>query len=81
LPACGRKAKQPPGHTAYLVNTVEGPVLFTGDASHTAWGWTHGVEPGGFSTDQARSRTSLNTLIELVKNHPEIKVQPGHQSL
>jgi glyoxylase-like metal-dependent hydrolase (beta-lactamase superfamily II) len=74
-----------PGHTAgstaYLVNTVEGPVLFTGDASHTSWGWNHSVEPGSFSTDQTRSRTSLNKLIELVKNHPEISVQPGHQSL
>jgi glyoxylase-like metal-dependent hydrolase (beta-lactamase superfamily II) len=74
-----------PGHTAgstaYLVNTFEGPVLFTGDASHTTWGWNHGVEPGSFSTDQTRSLTSLNKLIELVKSNPEIRVQPGHQSL
>lgn len=74
-----------PGHTAgstaYLVNTFEGPVLFTGDASHTAWGWTHGVEPGSFSTDQTRSRESLDELIKLVKSYPEIRVQPGHQSL
>jgi len=74
-----------PGHTAgstaYLVNTVEGPILFTGDASHTSWGWNHSVEPGSFSTDQTRSRTSLNKLIELVNNHPEISVQPGHQSM
>ncbi|GHB77688.1 hypothetical protein GCM10008107_29090 [Psychrosphaera saromensis] len=74
-----------PGHTAgstaYLVNTFEGPVLFTGDASHTTWGWNHGVEPGSFSTDQTRSLTSLNKLIELVKSYPEIRVQPGHQSL
>ena len=74
-----------PGHTAgstaYLVNTVEGAVLFTGDASHTAWGWNHSVEPGSFSSDQTRSRESLSKLIELVKNHPEISVQPGHQSM
>jgi len=74
-----------PGHTAgstaYLVNSIEGPVLFTGDASHTSWGWNHSVEPGSFSTDQIRSRASLNKLIKLVKSYPEISVQPGHQSL
>ena len=29
-----------PGSTAYLVRTGQGPVLLTGDASHTRWGWT-----------------------------------------
>lgn len=74
-----------PGHTAgstaYLVNTHNGPVLLTGDASHTAWGWNHEVEPGKFSTDQPRSRESLNVLVQLVKEHPEIEVKLGHQAL
>ena len=74
-----------PGHTAgstaYLVNTVEGPVLLVGDASHTAWGWNNEVEPGEFSTDQKESQRSLNILIELVKKHPSIKVKLGHQDL
>ena len=74
-----------PGHTAgstaYLVNTVEGPVLLVGDASHTAWGWNNQVEPGEFSTDQKESQRSLSTLIELVKKHPSIKVKLGHQDL
>lgn len=74
-----------PGHTAgstsFLVNTDNGPVLLTGDASHTAWGWEHEVEPGKFSTDQARSRESLNMLIQLVKDHPQIQVKLGHQAL
>ena len=74
-----------PGHTAgstaYLVNTTEGAVLLAGDASHTAWGWKHQVEPGKFSTDQARSRESLDALVQLVKKHPEIVVKPGHQAM
>lgn len=74
-----------PGHTAgstaYLVNTTNGPVLFTGDASHTAWGWQHQVEPGQFSTEQARSQESLDVLIQLVKDHPQITVKLGHQAL
>ena len=49
-----------PGHTrgstAYLVRTPQGPVLLTGDACHTRWGWEHDVEPGNFSGDVARQR-------------------------
>jgi N-acyl homoserine lactone hydrolase len=70
-----------PGSTAYVVRTPEGPVLLTGDACHTAWGWTHGVEPGSFSEDRPRSATSLMRLKELVRRHPAIDVRPGHQAL
>jgi glyoxylase-like metal-dependent hydrolase (beta-lactamase superfamily II) len=70
-----------PGSTAYLARTKNGPVLFTGDASHTAWGWQHGVEPGSFSNDIDRSKESLARLKKLVEEHPSISVRPGHQSL
>jgi len=72
-----------PGHTigstAYLARTATGPVLFTGDACHTAWGWEHGVEPGSFSADRPRSAESLARLRALVARHPRIDVRPGHQ--
>jgi N-acyl homoserine lactone hydrolase len=72
-----------PGHTdgstAYLVRTPHGPVLLTGDACHTTWGWDHGVEPGSFSSDQKRSRVSLDRLRALVARHPSIEVRVGHQ--
>jgi glyoxylase-like metal-dependent hydrolase (beta-lactamase superfamily II) len=72
-----------PGHTAgstaYLARTTTGPVLFTGDACHTAWGWEHGVEPGWFSADRPRSAESLARLRALVARHPRIDVRPGHQ--
>lgn len=72
-----------PGHTtgsvAYLARTPTGPVLMTGDACHTRWGWEHEVEPGSFSTDGPRSAASLNQLVTLVKQHPNITVRLGHQ--
>jgi len=68
-----------PGSTAYLVRTPEGPVLFTGDASHTRWGWDHGVEPGSFSLDGPRSARSLAALRRLAQDVPEIEVRLGHQ--
>ncbi len=72
-----------PGHTrgstAYLLRTRRGPVLLTGDASHTRWGWEHGVEPGSSSIDAARSRTALLQLKALVARHADIEVRVGHQ--
>ncbi|SEU08089.1 MBL fold metallo-hydrolase [Stigmatella erecta] len=68
-----------PGSTAYLVRTPQGPVLFTGDACHTRWGWEHDVEPGTFSEDIARSAGSLAQLRRLVAEHPAVDVRFGHQ--
>lgn len=68
-----------PGSTAYLVRTPKGPVLYIGDASHTRWGWEHGVEPGTFSLDGPLSARSLAALRQLAQDVPEIEVRLGHQ--
>jgi N-acyl homoserine lactone hydrolase len=72
-----------PGHTsgstAYLIRTPKGPVLLTGDACHTRWGWEHDVEPGNFSSDVPKSAESLARLRRLVAEHPAIEVRLGHQ--
>jgi len=74
-----------PGHTAgstaYLARTPEGPVLFTGDASHTVWGWRNGVEPGSFSADRPRSAKNLERLRAFAARHPRVDVRLGHQEL
>ncbi len=74
-----------PGHTdgstAFLVRTPKGPVLLTGDASHTSFGWVNGVEPGSFSHDLPRSVESLSRLRAFVAKHPSIDVRLGHQRL
>jgi glyoxylase-like metal-dependent hydrolase (beta-lactamase superfamily II) len=68
-----------PGSTAYLVRTPRGPVLLTGDASHTRWGWEHDVEPGTFSSNRSRSVASLASLRALAARHPALDVRLGHQ--
>jgi glyoxylase-like metal-dependent hydrolase (beta-lactamase superfamily II) len=68
-----------PGSTAYVVRTPHGPVLLTGDTSHTRWGWDHGVEPGSFSSDRPRNRGSLEALRALAARHPGLDVRLGHQ--
>ena len=72
-----------PGHTkgstAYLARTTRGPVLMTGDACHTRFGWDNGVEPGSFSDDRPASAESLARLRAFVERHPRIDVRLGHQ--
>jgi glyoxylase-like metal-dependent hydrolase (beta-lactamase superfamily II) len=72
-----------PGHTAgstaYLVRSTQGPVLLTGDASHTRWGWDNGVEPGDFTRDNDANLRSLQQMKALVARYPQIDVRVGHQ--
>jgi glyoxylase-like metal-dependent hydrolase (beta-lactamase superfamily II) len=72
-----------PGHTAgstaYVARTPKGAVLFTGDACHTEWGWTHDVEPGNFSADKPQSAESLARLERFAGRHPAMEVRVGHQ--
>jgi N-acyl homoserine lactone hydrolase len=74
-----------PGHTAgstaYLARTPQGPVLFTGDTCHTAWGWENDVPPGTFTADARENVASLAALEKLVAEHAEIDVRLGHQRL
>jgi len=72
-----------PGHTAgsvaYVARTAHGAVLFTGDTSHTRWGWDHDVAPGSFSSDKPRNAASLAALRGLAARHPTMQVRLGHQ--
>ncbi len=72
-----------PGHTAgstaYVVRSDKGPVLITGDTSHTRWGWEHTVAPGDYTRDQGNNLKSLQQLKALVARHPQIEIHLGHQ--
>jgi N-acyl homoserine lactone hydrolase len=67
------------GHVAYFARTTAGPVLMTGDVSHTRWGWENDVEPGSFLAERQRSRESLLALKALSEHHPKMTVKLGHQ--
>jgi len=69
-----------PGSVAFVARTPQGPVLLTGDACHTRWGWEHGVEPGSFSHDRPKSAESLARLRRFAERHPRMDVRVGHQS-
>lgn len=65
-------------HTSYLLNTSEGLVLLTGDASHTRYGFEHGIEPG-WTTDEEQAVHSLSQLRDFRQMYPATRVIFGHQ--
>lgn len=67
------------GHLAFAARTPEGPVLMTGDASHTTWGFQHGVQPGSYTEDPEHGAEALASLRDLARRHPQMEVCPGHQ--
>ncbi len=68
------------GHLSFVVVTKTGPVLFTGDVSHTRWGFDNDVVPGGFNDGDPRdSRRSLDELRAFAKAYPEVRVVYGHE--
>ncbi|AVA23947.1 metallo-beta-lactamase family hydrolase protein (plasmid) [Rhizobium sp. NXC24] len=67
------------GHVSFVARTADGPVLLTGDACHTRWGWDHGVEPGTYTFDRAKEQKSLLALKALSERHPNMTVRLGHQ--
>ena len=68
-----------PGSVAYLIRTTHGPVLLTGDTSHTRWGWENTVEPGDYTQNNERNLANLIRLKNLVASHSQIEVRFGHQ--
>ncbi len=69
------------GHVSYLAVTRTGPVLMTGDASHTRWGFEHGVIPGTFNDgDPREAHRSLDALTSFVRAFPQVRVYVGHES-
>ncbi len=66
-------------HTSYIVNSTSGPVLLTGDVSHTKIGWDKGIEPGGFTLNRPQNLKSLLQLKEFVKTYSQLKIVLGHE--
>lgn len=65
-------------HTSYLLNTTQGLILLTGDASHTRYGFENNVEPGWIShrKEAVKSLAELRAFYAIM---PETKVIFGHQ--
>lgn len=68
------------GHVSYLVNTTSGPVLVAGDAVILNRSLDLGVGPGAFCSNVKLAQQSFERIAAFKKNHPEIKIWPGHDT-
>ncbi len=67
-----------PSHMSFLLVTNTGPILLTGDASHTKYGFNNKIEPGWVENKEIAE----NSLLQLTKFHeeyPEVKIIYGHE--
>lgn len=67
------------GHMSFLVNTITGPALITGDASHTAYGFKNNVAPGKMQNHNEGEAT-LARLRAFAARYPKLRVLYGHDT-
>jgi N-acyl homoserine lactone hydrolase len=83
LPLPGLRAIATPGHTpghfAYHVEGVEGPLLFSGDAAKNQLELMTG--DADMTLDADESRRSIDKLRNLLRENPELVLVPGHDRL
>ncbi len=65
------------GHLSYVLITTEGPILLTGDASHTKYGFENKIEPGWVENTEA-AENSLLQLTTFHEMYPQVRVIYGH---
>ena len=66
------------GQLAALLNTVEGPLLMTFDASHLASNFVHRVVPGS-TVDDGWAMDAIERLRALKEAYPAVRVIYGHE--
>ncbi len=66
------------GHLSYLLMSQEGPILLTGDASHTRYGFENSIEPGWVDNRKA-AENSLSQLIKFNQMFPNLNIIYGHE--
>ncbi len=65
-------------HLSYVIMAPRGPILLTGDASHTRLGFEHNIEPG-WVNDRGETRRSFEQLKAFAEEFPEVEVIFGHE--
>lgn len=67
-----------PSHMSYVLITDKGPILLTGDVSHTKYGFENNIEPG-WVENKVTAENSLQQLIKFYEKHQEVRVIYGHE--
>jgi len=66
------------GHTSYIVNAKNGPVLIIGDAAFYYWGFENGIG-SMIDADKEEAQKGREQLLAFSKQFPQMKVFLGHE--
>ncbi len=66
------------GHMSYLLMSPNGPVLLTGDVSHTRYGFENNIEPG-WVDNRTAAENSLNQVVKFHQMFPKVHIIYGHE--
>lgn len=70
-----------PGHSSFLVNGLEGPVLLAMDAAFIPENLEMGVAPSDYTWNVDLAQKSLEKIIEFLGEYPQVRVVAGHELL
>ncbi|MBN1498632.1 MAG: MBL fold metallo-hydrolase [Spirochaetes bacterium] len=68
------------GHVSYIVNSVNGPALVTGDAVFYKNSLKYNLGHKIFDADYDRAVKTRQKIIEFLKLYPEVIIYPGHEA-
>jgi N-acyl homoserine lactone hydrolase len=70
-----------PGHMSFLVNSSEGPIFLTMDASFVYDNLERRVAPSDYTWDVGLAQSTLESIIDFLNKYPQVRVGPGHEVL
>lgn len=69
------------GHLSFLVNGMERPILLTIDAAFIHENLETGVASIDYTWDVEKAQETLEKIIEFLREYPQVRVGPGHETL
>ncbi len=70
-----------PGHSSFLVNGLEVPVLLAMDAAFIHENLERGVAPSDYTWNVDLAQKSLERIIEFLGEYPQVRLRAGHDLL
>lgn len=68
-----------PGHMSFLVNSLNGPIFLTMDASFIHENLERKVAPSDYTWDVEKAQDTLEKIIDFLNKYPQVRVQAGHE--
>ncbi|MBI4813911.1 MAG: MBL fold metallo-hydrolase [Methanobacterium sp.] len=70
-----------PGHSSFLVNGMDGPVLLAMDAAFIRENLKLGVAPSDYTWNVKVAQETLEKILTFLRLYPQVRVGPGHEVL